>query len=162
MDHNHLLDVDELTNFLQPGPQGAEHVVAAEAQHAIESADRDRDGKMSSTEWGAHHIALMQAHGAGGAGDREDTCDAEFAFLDRDGDGFINATEARRLLAARHQTEMELRKLVKTADKDGDGAISEKEMTAAFRAFEKSHLFKNAFYTDEEESGDEEDITEEN
>ena len=76
----------------------------------------------------------------------------EFAAMDENGDGIVNAEELTKYLAPTHEQRAinEANYLVRVADRDYDGFLSEQEMIMNYQLFTGSSMANYAGYLHDE------------
>jgi len=99
----------------------AEHI--AFSQMVFKQSDANQDGKVSASEWDAAASAAKPDHKM----NKQETA-AHLRMMDTDGDGLVNEMESTRFAAT----------MFAKADKDSDGALSEKECKAAAKEMKKT------------------------
>jgi len=117
------LEKDELPALFYP--ETNEVVLSITVGQTLRQKDKNDDQKLSaiefweSDEWNSVDIKLS------------DEEKSDFARLDSNGDGFIDAQELRAWESGRFHTEDAMKKLVDVADKNGDMHITGEELVAA-------------------------------
>lgn len=114
-DKDGFLDDEELAGLIEPGAEPA--VLDVVIADTYKRFDTDKDGKLQATEFAAL--------------DPENDLTAEFAELDKDHSLALEDPEIRHFESGTYLIERAMDKLIKVADKDGDGYISAEEITDA-------------------------------
>jgi len=122
IDHDGVLSKTELPHLLFP--EHYEGVLTASVDELMRQNDEDKDGKLNATEFVDLH-GEMSKH-QDGAEDQ-----ADFAKLDTDGDGFLNAVEMRDWETGQLDINVAMKKLFEVADKDKDGSLTADELAGA-------------------------------
>eukprot|EP00397_Hematodinium_sp_SG-2012_P038652 GEMP01042079.1.p1 GENE.GEMP01042079.1~~GEMP01042079.1.p1 ORF type:complete len:150 (+),score=48.42 GEMP01042079.1:82-531(+) len=97
-----------------------QHPTDAELQDMLNEVDADGSGTISFPEF----LALM-ARKMKDVDEAEDLVEA-FKVFDLDGDGFISASELRKVMnnLGEKLTEQEIDEMIREVDNDGDGKVS--------------------------------------
>ena len=97
-----------------------QHPTEAELQKIINEVDADGDGVMNFSEF-----LTMMAHKIRES-EREDDFSEAFRMFDKDGNGFISATELCQVMISMGEqlTMEEVDQMIRKADFDGDGQVN--------------------------------------
>jgi len=117
--HDGQLDKNELPSLFYP--ETHEGVLAVTVSETIRQKDANKDGLLSAKEF----------WGDGDDSELSDEEKADFAKLDTNGDGSLDATELRHWESGRFHTEDAMKKLFDAADKDSDLHITGDELAEA-------------------------------
>jgi len=111
----------------------------AELLDMINEVDADGDGTIDFDEF-----LEMMAQKMKGLDDEEEIKEA-FKVFDKNGDGFIEASELRQVMQSLGEklTEEEVEDMIKEADVDGDGRVNYQEFAPYVSACLNTHLLTN-------------------
>jgi len=115
-----LIDDSELPSLSYP--ETHEAVMAVVIANAMRSKDSDKDGVLTMREFWASDFTAGRDYKFS----TEEK--ADFALLDKDGDGVLNLDELGRWESGRFHTETTLKKFFEAADKDGDMHMTAAEL----------------------------------
>merc|ERR1712070_726133 len=121
-DEDGFLTAPELPTFFQPG--GAD----ADAIDQFNSLDTDKDGKLSIKEFAQEVVEGEQT-----AEERQLSDDElkDFKSLDRNGDGFVDLNELKKMSSFEFQVEQAMKELMEYGDGNKDGFVDFEELQAA-------------------------------
>ncbi|KAL1484242.1 hypothetical protein MTO96_032688 [Rhipicephalus appendiculatus] len=122
-DANGKISTKELGNVMRTLGQNP---TEAELKDMIAEVDTDGDGTVDFREF----LAMMTKKSR--SADTVDEIREAFRVFDRDGNGYINATELRHVMTTLGEklTDEEVDDMMRVADKDGDGRINYEEFVA--------------------------------
>lgn len=126
VDHDGLLDESEIAALFYPEThEGVLEVTVAETMRA---KDQNGDGKLTPIEfWEAEE-------GGGDSWVLSEEENKDFAKLDQDGDGFLDANELRSWESGSFHTEEAMQKLFEVADVNNDMHVDANELESARQA----------------------------
>ncbi|XP_033736505.1 calmodulin-like [Pecten maximus] len=129
-DGDGTVTTDELATVMRSMGQNPSD---AEVEQMINDVDKDGSGSVDFEEF----LVLMGSYMQGA--DPENDLRESFKVFDKDGNGFISATELRHVMTnlGEKLTEAEVDEMILEADLDGDGQINFEEFREAFSLFDK-------------------------
>lgn len=123
--HDGTLDSDELPSLFYP--EVNEEVLTIVTKGAMQQKDTNKDGKLSAREfWETDPDESENDDNSLAEEER-----ADFAKLDLNGDGMLDAVEVRAWESGHFHTEEALKKLLEVADKDHDMHVTAQELAEA-------------------------------
>lgn len=113
------LDANELSSLMFPG--GHQGVLDFHVRASIADRDSDQDGKLNMKEY--HDLPSGVELG--------EAAQEDFQFLDKNGDGFLDADEIRYAESGRAEIDRALKMVFELADADHDNQVTPKELEEA-------------------------------
>jgi len=132
LDHNGLIDLQDLTNFLHKQGGGSRSDAELRASHIIKQVDQNNDGVLSIDEFKNAKLSRM-------IGNDETLLKRQFERIDEDRNGFITHDELSKLFNWTLTPEL-IKNMIKEIDDNNDGQISYEEFVKAMKhgALEKA------------------------